>query len=152
MSDSLIGVVVTLQNIFLTTKLFFHSLSSPSLSPLSLPKIGLSLGLWKIGAIAAYINTNLRHASLMHCLKISNATHLVCSANLMQHVTEIEELLEGGGVASGSLFYLSGRGGKGAEDGGKVGGAARGKNLELELENVTEHSLPSLADKSLSGK
>ena len=52
-------------------------------------------------------------------------------------------------MASGSVFLL---GGTGVDDGGKVGGATRGKDLELELENVTERNLPPLQDKSLSGK
>ena len=66
----------------------------------------------------------------------------------MEHVTEIETQLEGE-LAGSEIFSL---GGKGVDDGGRVGGAVRGKDLDLELENVSDLNLPQLQSKSLSGK
>ena len=66
----------------------------------------------------------------------------------MEHVIEIETQLEGE-LAGSEVFTL---GGKGVDDGGKVGGVVRGKDLDLELQNVSDLNLPPLQSKSLSGK
>ena len=111
------------------------------LEKLSLSLAGLSLGLWKLGAVTAYINTNLRHSSLLHCLSLSRAKCLVFSSSLAEHLSAVEGELEGA-LASGPMFSV----GHGA------GGGERVRDLEVELENVSDHKLPFLPDTSLSGE
>ena len=52
------------------------------------------LGLAKLGAIAALINTNLTGASLAHCLRVSKAKHLVLGAELREAWHSAREDLE----------------------------------------------------------
>lgn len=50
--------------------------------------IFLTLGLWSLGAIPAYINYNLTGAALVHCVKISTARILLLDPNVAHNVTE----------------------------------------------------------------
>ncbi len=52
------------------------------------------LGLAKIGAVGALINTNLTGASLAHCLRVSGARHLVLGAELCDAWTSARDQLE----------------------------------------------------------
>jgi fatty-acyl-CoA synthase len=52
------------------------------------------LGLAKLGAIGALINTNLSGSSLAHCLRVSQARHLVLGAELLPAWKSARELLE----------------------------------------------------------
>ena len=108
----------------------------------------MSLGLWKIGAVVAYINTNLRQDSLLHCLNISNAKCLVYSASLAEPVAEIETRLAGS-LADAPMFYMFGDN-QGMTEGNMEGG--RRRNLDRELERASHIAPPPLQDKSFSGR
>jgi len=53
-------------------------------------------GLSKLGAVGALINTNLKHKSLLHCLKVSGASLLLagseCLDNLRESLDEIRDI------------------------------------------------------------
>ncbi|KAK0405811.1 hypothetical protein QR680_018212 [Steinernema hermaphroditum] len=49
------------------------------------------LGCAKIGAVSAWINTNLRHSSLQHCLDVSNAMLILADDEILQGVREVTE-------------------------------------------------------------
>ncbi|HEX3810278.1 MAG TPA: long-chain-acyl-CoA synthetase [Rhizomicrobium sp.] len=69
------------------------------------------LGLLKIGAIAALINTNLRGAPLAHSLNIANAEHVILGAELGDAYAEVASTLEGLPTA-----WATGGTGPGAKD------------------------------------
>ena len=52
------------------------------------------LGLAKIGAVSALINTNLLGGPLAHCLRVSEATYLVLGGELVAAYAGARELLE----------------------------------------------------------
>jgi fatty-acyl-CoA synthase len=52
------------------------------------------LGLAKIGAVAALLNTNLRGQPLAHCLGVAEAKHVVVSADLADSLASAREHLE----------------------------------------------------------
>ena len=53
------------------------------------------LGLSRLGVATALINTQLRGASLTHCLNIAKAHHVIVDATLMGGLAEIAQTLEG---------------------------------------------------------
>jgi fatty-acyl-CoA synthase len=57
------------------------------------------LGLLKVGAIAALINTNLRGTPLAHSIAIANARHVIVGSELAQTYAEAAPLIETGPVA-----------------------------------------------------
>ncbi|CAJ0589750.1 unnamed protein product [Cylicocyclus nassatus] len=67
--------------------------------------VGAWLGCAKIGAISAWINTNLRGESLMHSLKISKASIIICSASCQQKIIEAIESVE---VTERPLIFTEG--------------------------------------------
>jgi fatty-acyl-CoA synthase len=57
------------------------------------------LGLLKVGATAALINTNLRGAPLAHSISIAGARHIILGSELGVHYADTRPLLEGAPVA-----------------------------------------------------
>ena len=53
------------------------------------------LGLSRLGVTTALINTQLRGASLAHCLNVAKAHHIIVDATLMGGLAEIAQTLEG---------------------------------------------------------
>jgi fatty-acyl-CoA synthase len=53
------------------------------------------LGLSRLGVTTALINTQLRGASLAHCLNVAKAHHVIVDASLMGGLAEIAQTLEG---------------------------------------------------------
>ena len=53
------------------------------------------LGLSRLGVITALINTQLRGASLAHCLTVAKARHIIVDATLMSGLAEVAQTLEG---------------------------------------------------------
>jgi fatty-acyl-CoA synthase len=53
------------------------------------------LGLSRLGVTTALINTQLRGASLAHCLNVAKARHIIVDASLMGGLAEIAQTLEG---------------------------------------------------------
>ncbi len=58
--------------------------------------IPVFLGLSKIGAVAALINSNLRQEALIHCIKVSSCRSLVFNHSLGEAVKEVWEDLDPG--------------------------------------------------------
>ncbi len=54
----------------------------------------LCLGLAKLGAVSALINTNLRQDCLLHCIKVSQSCALVCSSSLGGAVSDVWDELD----------------------------------------------------------
>ncbi|XP_033109373.1 very long-chain acyl-CoA synthetase-like [Anneissia japonica] len=59
-----------------------------------------SLGLGKLGITGALINFNLRSNALLHCIKVSKASIVICEADagLIDALTDIESGLDGLGI------------------------------------------------------
>ena len=110
-----------------------------SLSPLLLHLPGLSLGLWKLGAVVAFINYNLRQNALVHSVRVSKAKALVFSASLSDPLAKVIQQLEP--HLSQSLFSVRGA--------GEVEG---GKNLDSELEKMSHLPLPPPEGKSFTSE
>ncbi len=53
------------------------------------------LGLSRLGVITALINTQLRGASLAHCLTVARARHIIVDASLMSGLAEVAQTLDG---------------------------------------------------------
>ncbi len=53
------------------------------------------LGLSRLGVTTALINTQLRGASLAHCLNVARARHIVVDAALMNGLAEVAQTVEG---------------------------------------------------------
>ncbi|CAD0196276.1 unnamed protein product [Chrysodeixis includens] len=51
------------------------------------------LGMAKLGAVSALINSNLRHKPLLHCIQVAKAKAIVFSENLAEAISEIREQL-----------------------------------------------------------
>ncbi len=60
----------------------------------SLEYLPVFIGLSKIGAVAALVNHNLRHDSLVHCIKVSQSCALVCSSSLGGAVSDVWDELD----------------------------------------------------------
>lgn len=112
----------------------YHSLSPPLLH---LP--GLSLGLWKLGAVVAFINYNLRQNALVHSIRVSKAKALVFSASLSDPLAKVIQQLEP--HLSQSLFSVRGA--------GEVEG---GKDLDSELEKMSHLPLPPPEGRSFTSE
>ena len=101
------------------------------------------MGLWKLGAVAAYINYNLKQKSLTHCINIAGPKSLVFSASLAENVVAVVSQLEGDYVTTGAMFHVCG-------DGREVEGGWR--DLGSELEKVSHLPPPPLKEKFFTGK
>jgi fatty-acyl-CoA synthase len=53
------------------------------------------LGLSRLGVTTALINTQLRGASLAHCLNVAQACHIIVDSSLMNGLAEIAQTLQG---------------------------------------------------------
>lgn len=62
--------------------------------------VGTWLGVTKLGAITAFLNTSLEGESLMHCVRISTAKHLIYDSPLAPAVAGVDELLREAGVTA----------------------------------------------------
>jgi fatty-acyl-CoA synthase len=69
------------------------------------------LGLMKLGAIAALINTNLRGQPLAHSIGVSAARHLIVGAELADNYTEARPL-----IATPPIAWITGGKAEGTED------------------------------------
>jgi len=97
------------------------------------------LGLAKIGAISGFINHNLRHEALAHCVKISKCIGLVFSSGLSDAVSEI----------------LSDLDSRVSENCYSVGGKAelpQAKSLEQAMEGVSSSNPPAVLGKDCDGE
>ncbi len=99
----------------------------------------LYLGLAKLGAISALINTKLRQESLLHCIKVSSCRGLVLSSSLGEAVREVWEDLDPG--VRDHAYSVGGDAG--------VGGVTQ---LEGLLESVSKTPPPPREDRSVNGE
>lgn len=105
--------------------------------------IGLYLGLWKIGVVVAFVNHNLRHESLIHCVRVAKSRALVFSSSLSAAVADIrEELGSEGEIDVGQMCFAV------------CGDPQQGesfKRLDQELQGVSTSPPPPLANKEPDG-
>ena len=108
--------------------------------------IGLYLGLWKIGVVVAFVNHNLRHESLVHCIRAAKTRALVFSSSLTAAVSDVrEELGSRGEMDVGRMCFAV----CGEPAGGQGGGSF--KRLDQELQGVSKSPPPPLAGKEADG-
>ena len=105
--------------------------------------IGVCVGLWKIGVVAAFLNHNLRQESLIHCVRVAKSRVLVFSAALSEAVGDVREDLESGGLDVGQMCFCV----CGDNDKGGVG-----RSLDRELQGVSTSPPPLLANKEADGE
>ena len=103
--------------------------------------VGLCVGLWKIGVITAWINFNLRHESLAHCVSAAKADALIFSASLSDAVAGAWENLEPVLDVSSMCFTVC----------GDPDGVREAKRLDRELSSVSSGPPPALPNKSFEG-
>lgn len=106
--------------------------------------IGLYLGLWKIGVVAAFVNYNLRHESLTHCIRAAKSRVLVFSSSLTDAVSDVYSDLETSMDAAHMIFAVCG-------DPPTAGGGRSFKTLDRELQGVSSSPPPELKNKSTDG-
>lgn len=109
--------------------------------------LGLCLGLWKMGAVAALINHNLRQESLLHCIRAGKTRSLVCSSSLSGAVMDVIKELSGGGgggeIDTSKMCFVVG--------GEQEVGGGNFKNLNQELKTVSTSQPPPLKQKTPDG-
>ena len=105
--------------------------------------IGLYIGLWKIGVIAAFLNYNLRHGSLTHCIRVAKSRALIFSSSLAGAVSDVWTDLESSMDVSRMSFAVCGD---------PEGGERSFKRLDRELQGVSTSPPPVLANKVFDGE
>ena len=107
--------------------------------------IGLYLGLWKIGVIAAFVNYNLRQESLIHCIRAAKSRAIVFSSSLTEAVSDVWSDLESSMDMKHMSFAVCG---DGPDD---VGSGKNFKRLDRELQGVSSSPPPVMANKEADG-
>ena len=106
--------------------------------------IGLYLGLWKIGVVVAFLNHNLRHESLTHCIRAAKSRALIFSSQLAGAVSDVWSELEESSMDASRMCF--------AVCGDPEGGERPLKRLDRELQGVSASPPPALANKSFEGE
>ena len=101
--------------------------------------LAVLLGLSKIGVTAALINYNLRHESLIHCIKISNCRGVVFSACLSDAISDVLGDLDH--AIKDNCYYVCGE-----------SSVVEAKSLDDELKTASTDNPPPVHGKSGNGE
>lgn len=104
--------------------------------------MGLLVGFWKIGVTAAFLNYNLRHEGLVHCVRAAKSRALVFSSSLTDVISDVRSDLESGMDIAHMSFAVCGD----PESKGHTF-----KRLDRELQGVSASTPPPLANKTAEG-
>ena len=105
--------------------------------------LGLQIGLWKIGVTVAFLNYNLRHDGLTHCIQAAKSRALIFSSSLMEAVSDVWSDLESSMDMVRMSFVVCGD----PESKGRTV-----KRLDRELQGVSTTTPPPVANKTTDGR
>ncbi len=89
------------------------------------------LGFAKAGVQMAWLNFNIKSKGLLHCIRISEARHVVYGAELADRIGAVARELAAAGVSTSSMGVLGGGGGGGGAVLGGGGGAPHQMDAQI---------------------